>query len=89
MTDALASDLAADAAAATEDDGMQNRKKVTANTLHSSLRDGDLIRKIGSINLFVAICLLLLTGSLAAASVARIDNSYEAYFDPEDPVFTA
>ncbi len=34
-------------------------------------------------------CLLLLAGSLAAASKARIDNSYEAYFDPDDPAFTA
>ncbi|MDJ0850681.1 MAG: MMPL family transporter [Myxococcota bacterium] len=34
-------------------------------------------------------CVLLLAGSVAAASKARIDNSYEAYFDPADPAFTA
>jgi predicted RND superfamily exporter protein len=37
----------------------------------------------------VATGLLLLAGSLALASRARIDNSYEAYFDLDDPAFTA
>ncbi len=34
-------------------------------------------------------CVALLAGSLFAASKARIDNSYEAYFDPADPAYTA
>jgi predicted RND superfamily exporter protein len=34
-------------------------------------------------------CLLLLAGSLALASRTRIDNSFEAYFDPSDPAFMA
>ena len=34
-------------------------------------------------------CVALLVGSLALASNARIDNSYEAYFDPADTTFLA
>ncbi len=30
-------------------------------------------------------CVALAVGSLALATRARIDNSYEAYFDPADP----
>jgi predicted RND superfamily exporter protein len=34
-------------------------------------------------------CLALLAGAQHLAGQARIDNSYEAYFDPADPIFTA
>jgi predicted RND superfamily exporter protein len=34
-------------------------------------------------------CVALLGGSLALASKARIDSSYEAYFDPRDPAYLA
>ena len=34
-------------------------------------------------------CALLVVGSAALASRARIDNSYEAYFDPADTTFLA
>jgi predicted RND superfamily exporter protein len=34
-------------------------------------------------------CVALAIGSLALATRARIDNSYEAYFDPADPTFLA
>lgn len=37
----------------------------------------------------VAAGVLLLAGSLALASTAQIDNSYEAYFDPADPAYGA
>ncbi len=33
--------------------------------------------------------LVLLAGGMVLAGGARIDNSYEAYFDPGDPVFIA
>ena len=37
----------------------------------------------------LAFALLLLVGSLGLASQARIDNSYENYFDPGDPIYLA
>jgi predicted RND superfamily exporter protein len=37
----------------------------------------------------LALCLGLLAGGIGLASRARIDNSYEAYFDPRDPAYTA
>ncbi len=35
----------------------------------------------------VALALLVLTGSVGLASLATVDSSYEAYFDPRDPTF--
>ena len=35
----------------------------------------------------VAAALALLAGSLALASRAQIDSSFEAYFDPSDPAY--
>jgi predicted RND superfamily exporter protein len=35
------------------------------------------------------LCLGALAGALALSARARIDNSYEAFFDPEDPTYTA
>jgi len=37
----------------------------------------------------VFFALALVAGSLALASSARIDSSYEAYFDPDDPAYLA
>ena len=37
----------------------------------------------------VVLALVLLGGSLALASRARVDNSYENYFDPQDPAYHA
>ena len=34
-------------------------------------------------------CLALMAGSLVLAGKARVDNSYEAYFDPSDPTYLA
>ncbi len=37
----------------------------------------------------VAACLIILAGSIFLAGKARIDNSYEAYFDLDDPAYVA
>ncbi len=37
----------------------------------------------------VATCVALLAGAMTLAGQVRIDNSYEAYFDPGDPAFLA
>lgn len=37
----------------------------------------------------LAFALLLAVGSLALAARARVDNSYENYFDPDDPAYEA
>jgi len=37
----------------------------------------------------VALSCLMLVGSLVLASQAKVDSSYEAYFDPSDPAYSA